>query len=403
MKNNTLFLFTATFPFGKAESFLETEILFLSDKFEKIVIIPLSGQTQKIRNVPKNCIVEKPIITSRRIQYFKGLFFPLTLSIFIGYFFRNRIYSNNRKLKTWIIGYVMANNLLSSKTIKSIFKDLKSNDVCYFYWGKGSNILSYFYRGKAIFVSRFHGEWDLWEESSGGCVPLRTDVAKSLDKAVFISKKGESYFKERYPYAETCVFPLGSKDYGLQLEKLNDNVVRVVSCSTVYPLKRVPLIFEALNSMTGIKIEWTHLGGGSHFQELKEIVEKETKSHLSVNLVGMVSHDEVMNYYKEHHFDLFINMSTSEGVPVSIMEAMSFGIPILATDVGSTAEEVPKQVGELLSPNPSIEEIIAKIRLILSSNYSPRKFWNENYNADKNYSEFANMLYNLSNNAKLSI
>ena len=116
----------------------------------------------------------------------------------------------------------------------------------------------------------------------------------------------------------------------------------------------------------------------------------------------MISHDDVMNYYKEHHFDLFINMSTSEGVPVSIMEAMSFGIPILATDVGSTAEEVPEQVGELLSPNPSIEEITTKIRLILSSKYSPREFWNKNYNADKNYSEFANMLYNLSNNAKLS-
>ena len=94
-------------------------------------------------------------------------------------------------------------------------------------------------------------------------------------------------------------------------------------------------------------------------------------------------------------------MSTSEGVPVSIMEAMSFGIPILATDVGSTAEEVPKQVGELLSPNPTIEEITAKIHLILNSNYYPREFWKENYNAKKNYSEFANMLLNLSNNTNV--
>ena len=42
----------------------------------------------------------------------------------------------------------------------------------------------------------------------------------------------------------------------------------MVSCSTVYPLKRVDLIFDALNSIKGKKIEWTHLGGGQKFDEL---------------------------------------------------------------------------------------------------------------------------------------
>lgn len=108
-----------------------------------------------------------------------------------------------------------------------------------------------------------------------------------------------------------------------------------------------------------------------------------------------MSHDEVMVYYTNHHFDLFINMSTNEGVPVSIMEAMSFGIPILATDVGSTSEEVVEQVGELLSSNPTIEEITTTIRKMLNSKYSPREFWLENYNAEKNYKNFANYLKQL--------
>lgn len=401
---NTLYLFTASFPFGTIENFLEDEILYTSKLFSKVVIISFTDSNKNIRPIPENCEVININISKNRYKYIiRGLFHPKTVRFLTREFFRSKVLSSKKRFYAWGSSARYLNNCLYDKKLRIVLTKMNSNDVAYFYWGIGQCLLSIILKKKTNLVSRFHGEWDLWEESYGNFHSLRNEVAKSLDKAVFISKKGESYFKERYPYAETCVFPLGSKDYGLQLEKLNDNVVRVVSCSTVYPLKRVPLIFEALNSMTDIEIEWTHLGGGSHFQELKEIVEKETKSHLSVNLVGMVSHDEVMNYYKEHHFDLFINMSTSEGVPVSIMEAMSFGIPILATDVGSTAEEVPKQVGELLSPNPSIEEIIAKIRLILSSNYSPRKFWNENYNADKNYSEFANMLYNLSNNAKLSI
>jgi len=45
---------------------------------------------------------------------------------------------------------------------------------------------------------------------------------------------------------------------------------------------------------------------------------------------------------------LFINTSSSEGIPVSMMEAQSFGIPILAMDVGGVREIVGPQTGRLL-------------------------------------------------------
>lgn len=109
----------------------------------------------------------------------------------------------------------------------------------------------------------------------------------------------------------------------------------------------------------------------------------------------MLSHDQVMNYYKEHHFDVFINMSTNEGVPVSIMEAASFGIPIIATNVGGTSEIVQPSVGMLLSSNPTIDEICKTIEEVLSGNYSPREFWKTHYSAEGNYKRFAQFLKNI--------
>jgi len=47
-------------------------------------------------------------------------------------------------------------------------------------------------------------------------------------------------------------------------------------------------------------------------------------------------HNDVLNYYASNPVDVFINTSSSEGLPVSIMEAMSFGIPVIATNVGGT-------------------------------------------------------------------
>ena len=392
----TLYLFTNHFPYSYQENFIEDEILYLSKRFEKIVILPFTKDTSKRRPIPENCeVLDMPISKSRIGYIIRGMFHVKTVKPLLIEFFRNRVYCSKTKFFAWGSSGRYLNNCLYNKKLKQVLHNIKKDDVVYFYWGIGQCLLSIVLKGKVHLVSRFHGEWDLWEESYGGFHSLRTNVVKCLDKAVFISKKGEDYFKKRYPMSTTAVFPLGSKDWGTQMPNPMDGIVRIVSCSTVYPLKRVPLIFESLNNMTDLSIEWVHLGGGSHFNELETLVKEKKCNHLKVSLLGMMTHDEVMNYYKQHHFDLFINLSTSEGVPVSIMEAMSFDIPILATNVGSTSEEVSDQVGLLLSPNPSVNEITTSIRKILESTYTPREFWKDHYDAEKNYAAFSEMLVNL--------
>lgn len=392
----TLYLFTNCYPYSTPESFLEVEIQFLSRKFDKVVVLPFVNYPGKMRPVPNNCKVIPIPLSKNRIKYnICGLIHPRTVGILTREFFRNKVYASRIRLHAWISSARCINNLLYNRELNHVLKSVTKDDVCYFYWGIGQCLLSIFLKGKVHLVSRFHGQWDLWEESYGGVHSLRTEVAHSLDKAVFIAKKGEDYFKQRYPYASTALFPLGTKDHGNQLESPYDGIVRVISCSKIYPLKRVPLIFEALNELEDYNIEWTHIGDGPDFEALKQKIKVERKEHLTVNLLGRIPNKEVLAYYTKHHFDMFVNMSTSEGVPVAIMEASSFGIPILATDVGSTAEEVPAQVGELLPPNPTIAEITDAMRKLITSKYSPRKFWFEHYNAEKNYTAFVEMIYNL--------
>ena len=393
---STLYLFTNHFPYSFQENFLEDEIVYHSKLFDKIVILSFENNDGAMRSVPKNCEVRRVPISKRRIGYIiKGIFHPRTIGLIIREFFRGRVYRSKKRLFSWGSSARYLNNCLYNNEVKNAIREMRHEDVCYFYWGIGQCLLSIILKNKVHLVSRFHGAWDLWEEDYGDFHALRTDVAKSLDKAVFIAHKGEEYFRQRYPFAHTITIPLGSIDQGLQLPSPNDGILRVVSCSTVYPLKRVSLIFEVLNSMTDYRIEWTHLGGGSHFIELKEKVDSEKREHLTVVLTGMMSHDKIMSFYKTHHFDLFINLSTNEGVPVSIMEAMSFGIPIVATDVGCTSEEVVPEVGILVSSNPSVVEVAKAVRTIGVSSYNPRAFWESHYNADVNYSSFATMIINL--------
>jgi colanic acid/amylovoran biosynthesis glycosyltransferase len=390
----SLYLFTAKYPYSHIENFLEDEIHFLLEKFDKVYVVPSDGYREYERQVPKRCVVYKPLVISRnRLTYLlKGAFSFKTVGLFAHDFFRGKVYQSKKKIKLWRTAVLSLNNYLHHKTLKEIVKNLTPDDVCYFYWGTGINTISIIWKGKAHFISRFHGEWDLWEESSGNYAPLRQEVAGALDKAVFISLKGETYFKERYPNCQTAFFPLGSQDYGISQAGKDENILRIVSCSTVYPLKRVPLIFESLNVSKFTKIEWTHIGGGSHFKELKEKVNAEKNDHLTINLLGNMTHDDVMNYYKNHHFDVFINLSTNEGVPVSIMEAISFGIPVIATNVGGTSEVVTKEVGELVSANPTTAEVSTALFKVNESSYLPREFWLTHYKSEVNYTAFAEML-----------
>ncbi len=79
-------------------------------------------------------------------------------------------------------------------------------------------------------------------------------------------------------------------------------------------------------------LEWKHYGDGDYRGEIEKMVNKNV-------LVGQVSNAEIigaLNLYKETGF--LINVSKYEGIPVSMMEAMSFGIPCIGTDVGGVSE-----------------------------------------------------------------
>lgn len=113
--------------------------------------------------------------------------------------------------------------------------------------------------------------------------------------------------------------------------------------------------------------------------------------------MGFFSNTEVMEFYKTNEYDLFINTSETEGIPVSIMEAMSFGIPVVATDVGGTKEIViDRYNGRLLKKNFQIRELNDLIFFFLEMNKityqqyarNAYSFWLKYFNAERNYKKF---------------
>lgn len=116
---------------------------------------------------------------------------------------------------------------------------------------------------------------------------------------------------------------------------------------------------------------------------------------------GNVPNDELQWFYRSNRIDCFITTSETEGLPVSIMEAMSYGIPVIATDVGGIREMVDGN-GILLSPDPDTEEVgNALLRVMLADGTTKAMFseqsarvWDHKFNRKNNVKQFSNLIPN---------
>lgn len=397
----TLYLFVAAYPYGDTtENFLEVELPFLLEKFPNICLVPLGSHNLSMRPLPNGCVVDNSLRNSRTKKIIIGLINVWrVLPLYLKDLLCGRHFLSISDIKKFFISCIIAAYYMQSKIVKSITKHASKDDLIYYYWGADYNAIAPFLKGKVRQVSRFHGDWDLWiaDGKEEGYKPCREELMSSLDLAITISNKGADFLKKRYKTNNIITSHLGTLDKGI-CQKSTDGKIRVLSCSTVYPLKRVDLIFESVKelAMTGRDVLWTHIGGGTDFNKLSSLVHSQKINNLSINLLGEIPLDAVYNYYKTHKVDVFVNLSTNEGIPVSIMEAISFNIPAIATNVGGNAEIVTEASGILVDEAPLPRDVAnAIIRVISNPEIMPRKFWEQNFSADKNYTSFAELLYNL--------
>jgi glycosyltransferase involved in cell wall biosynthesis len=402
----SLAIYTSSFPFGFAETFLETEITFLSSHFDTIYIIPFSGNGKQ-RKLPANvivlpCIQKKkwPVLT----VYFTGLLHLKKL-------FNSHELKRNLSFTPFLKGIkYLGLGILTKNNISRILP--KDVSLYYSYWLTYSAFALALQKSEGMkfkLVSRAHG-YDLYEERAEKSLKfIKRFILNYMDKLVLISEHGKIYIEDKFPeFSEKyLVSRLGTAN-PLKLNPVNNNsFLTIVSCSGINPNKRVNLIFEALNILQkknpSKEIYWYHFGTGKTlpaFIEKTELIFKCSQIHCIFK--GQVLGSELYNFYSSVPLDIFINVSENEGLPVSIMEAQSFSIPVIATNVGGSSEIVNDENGLLLNPNLNSDELAEIINNIYDTKETwklkrqfSRKNWEDNFNASRNYSSFSNFLHDL--------
>ena len=358
--NRRLYYFTNNYPYGFGESWKTNELNELVRYFEKIDLIPFaypnSGNKNAVNPIEgvhyhlpilSDGVSEKPILS----KFFDVIFSPNSF-YFIKEFLRNKLFLSKKKTIRWICASHKALQLKNSPELIKLIQNAPQDSIFYFFWGRETvEVLPLINFSKRIKkVVKFHG-YDLYREVNDGYLPYQDRIMDSIDIGLNCSQAGLNTLCGYYPHYINKLF---LQRIGIAAGPVstasNDGTFRILTCSRVIKLKRLHLIPQILKCLD-IKIIWTHIGDGPDFNEVIKIAENIEKSNIAIRFMGQMTANQVAEYYANHSVDLFLNVSESEGVPVSIMEALAANIPVMATNVGGTAELIDDKVGFLIDKN----------------------------------------------------
>ena len=400
-----LLILTHSFPYGNGEEFLSAELKRAAG-FDRIFVCPCSPEpgAARTKELPKG--VECVALERRKLG--RAAYARLLFS-------RGVPAELLRLLPGGSAAPARMRELLYfSKCAQEILDALKravsaepgDSVVIYSYWlydaAAAGVRFAAFLRKRGVTVrqvSRAH-RFDIYREMAPhGYLPLRNFLFHSLDRVFPCSDDGaEALKREAGAFAPKIVRKyLGTEDHGVGPHSREP--FHLVSCSYMVPVKRLHLIAEALK-LADFPVVWTHIGSGPLEEEIRGMA-RALPPCVTAEFQGQRGNREILEYYRGTPASVFVNVSASEGVPVSIMEACSFGVPIVATDVGGTHELVADgKNGFLLPPDFSPQELLGALRKIRSmpeEGYAAlcaasREGWEKNFNADVNYPEFYRVL-----------
>ena len=276
--------------------------------------------------------------------------------------------------------------------------------VCYTYWlwaeTAGLGILRPRH-SDMLLVSRAHGidlYADRWDPAY---IPMQEFALRAADAVFAISTHGAEYLRARYPAVadRVHVARLGVRDPGTAAAPSEDGTLRILTCSRIEEVKRlhraVAGIAEFARQHPAVAVEWVHFGDGALRDALGATAERELPASVRWSLRGEIPNSEVLEHYRQSPVDVLLNVSWSEGVPVTMMEAQSFGVPVIGTAVGGVPEIVDGGTGVLLSPDPAPEEIASALSLFVGKGptvrtlrASSRARWEARYSAAHNFPLF---------------
>ena len=410
-----LLLVTARWPLTSVHEFLHDEIHHLSSAFDRVTVVPLRPTAALAVQLPSNVVVDTSL--ARYLTHFSGRARPESRSAVAiaracqanpvgrGFSGDEFLTSDGRKagwLRACLIGRA------DSRSVSLWAKQTRAPDIAYTFWlGAATAGLRAAWPETPI-VSRVHGG-DAFSEAHGlKTIPYQREALRACTLVASVSHTGAAYLSAKFPeYTGRIVRrTLGIQDLGGVADVAEGPPWKLLSVSSVDTNKRVDLIARAAARLAkdGFPVTWTHFGSGPNLGAL-EALTAQLSPGLAANLRGQRPPEDVHLNVMTGGYHAFLNLSLSEGAPVSLMEAQCAGLPAVATAVGGTPEVCPPELNELVSTHDEVAALAAAIERAVQRSQTQRgrrrEHWAQHYDQSVTYRQWAAELAELASENSL--
>tara|TARA_B100001248_G_scaffold38367_1_gene24557 strand:- start:9795 stop:11000 length:1206 start_codon:yes stop_codon:yes gene_type:complete len=356
MGKNIVFI-TSSFPFGKSEVWAINEMSSSLELGNQITIIPRTGKGKIINQDAvkfASNLIDLPFLN------WEIFIFLLRTIGFHPFIFFNLLISNIKQSNTlfdFIKGLIVIpkslflTKILVRKNIDHIHS-LQTTSTAFM-----AHIISYVLKvpwsftlhTSEIINSRYRRSFEFRSRSASICRTISKKTAEDL-----------SYFLGPSFSKKVVLVPLGVKtrDFDNEIRAINDPFV-IATPAELTSRKGHIYAIDAAKRLVDMGInnfKWFFYGSGPLFNKLQRKVKKLNLTN-NIYLPGNLDHHHLFKKYENNKIDIVIIPSISsnvpEGIPVSLMEAMSFRIPVIASDCGGTKELVDGISGILVNEKDS--------------------------------------------------
>ncbi len=305
------------------------------------------------------------------------------------------------------------------KTIFTIYKLGKNKDLIFVNGlGTETTIANIFLKKKII--RKIVGD-PVWERAYS-----KAKISESFDEfqvknygfSISLQKKVRSFSIKKSDIVVTpskhlknFIVNLGFKNKieiinnGVFIPEKNTNIftndqINITIVSRLVSHKNIKKIIRAISDLNDPLIYLNIIGDGPELNQLQRIsLESNNKDNIIFH--GKLNRDDINHIFLKS--DIYIQASNYEGLPHSLLEAMSYGIPVLCTPVGECKEILGNEDrGYLLDLPVSINNIKSKITEIIGEkNIANKKgevgkdFINEKYNLTNSFNLYKNLFTRL--------
>ena len=305
------------------------------------------------------------------------------------------------------------------KTIFTIYKLGKNKDLIFVNGlGTETTIANIFLKKKII--RKIVGD-PVWERAYS-----KAKISESFDEfqvknygfSISLQKKVRSFSIKKSDIVVTpskhlknFILNLGFKNKieiinnGVFIPEENTNIftndqINITIVSRLVSHKNIEKIIKAISDLNSPLINLNIIGDGPELNQLQKIsLESNNKDNIIFH--GKLNRDDINHIFLKS--DIYIQASNYEGLPHSLLEAMSYGIPVLCTPVGECKEilgnedrgyilDLPVSKNNIKS---KISEIIGEKNIANNKGERGKDFINEKYNLTNSFNLYKNLFTRL--------